>query len=96
MARVLVVIRATIVIHVPCDAVRPAVGLGFFGPLSSLVALLLRVVALWGAVCLGKSLVHHFRHQRRDLGGLGIGGFPKQTATHGTTTRGRRETNEER
>ena len=39
----LVVTRATVVIHVPCDVVRPAVGFGFFGPLSSLVALLPRV-----------------------------------------------------
>ena len=74
VARVLVVTRATVVIHVPCDAVRPEVGLGFLGPLSSLVALLPRVVAPCVAVCLGKSLVHHRRHQSRDLGGLSVSG----------------------
>ena len=74
MVRVLVVTRSTVVIHVPCDSVRPAVGLGFFVPLSSLVALLSRVVALRLAVCLGKSLVHHRRHKIRDLGSLVIGG----------------------
>ena len=74
VTRVLVVTRATVVIHVPCDVVQPSVGLGFLGPLSSLVALLPRVVAPCVDVCLGKLLVHHRRHQSRDLGGLGIGG----------------------
>ena len=79
MARVLVVTRATVVIHVLCDAVQPAVGLGFLGPLSSLVALLPRLVAPCFAVCLGKSMVHRRRHQSRDLGGLGIGGGREST-----------------
>ena len=70
----MVVTRATVVIHVPCDAMRPAVGLGLLLPLASLVALLPRVVAPCAAVCLREALVHHFRHQSRDLGGLGIGG----------------------
>ena len=70
----LVVTCANVVINVPCDAMQPALGLGFLGPLSSLVALLPRVVAPGVAVCLGKSLVHHCHHQSRDLGGLGING----------------------
>ena len=73
VACVLVVIRAIVVIHVPCDAVRPAVRFGFFGPFSSLVALFPRVVAPCVSVCLGNLLVHHCRHQSCDLGCLSIG-----------------------
>ena len=46
----LVVTRATVVIHVPCDAVRPAVGLGLLRLLASLVVVLPRVVAPCAAV----------------------------------------------
>ena len=81
VARVLVVTCATVVIHVPCDAVRPAVGLGFIGPISSLVTLLPRFVAPCVAFCIGKLLVHHRRHQSRDLGGLGIGSGEKALAS---------------
>ena len=41
----LVVARATVVIHVPCDAVRSEVGLGLLRILASLVVLPPRVVA---------------------------------------------------
>ena len=74
MARLLVVTRATVVIHVPCYAVQPALGLGLLGPLSFLVALLPRVVEPCIAVCLRKSLFHHRCHHSRGLGGLGVGG----------------------
>ena len=50
MARVLVVTRFTVVIHVPRYAMRPAVGFWFIGHLPFLVALLPRVVVLCVAV----------------------------------------------
>ena len=70
----MVVTCATVVIHVTCDALVPAVRFGLFVPLSSLVAILQWVVAPRVAVCLWKLLVHHRRHKSRDLGSLGIGG----------------------
>ena len=74
MDGVLVVTRSTVVIHVPCYAMQPAVGLWFLGPLPFLVALLLQVVVLCVAVVFWQSLVHHCRHQICDLGCLGVGG----------------------
>ena len=79
----MVVTRSTVVIHVPCYAIQPSVGFLFLVPLSSFVALLLRVVAPCVAVFLGQSLVHHCRHQRCDLGCLGIGGRRKSACQFG-------------
>ena len=77
----LVVTRSTVVIHVTCYAMQPAVGFWFLGLLSSLVALLMQVVAPCVAVVLGQSLVHHCRHQSCDLECLGIGGGRKSLAS---------------
>ena len=60
MARVLVVTRSTVVIHIPCYAIRPAIGFLFLGPFYFLVALLPRVVAPCVAVGFRQLLVHHF------------------------------------
>ena len=75
----MVVTRFTVVIHVSCNVMQPAVGFCFFVPFPPLVALLPWVVAPRVAFFLGQSLVHHRRHQGCDLGGLGIGGGIEST-----------------